>query len=80
MPVFCHRGGVETCGRWAEFYNAILLEVKLDPSSLSRFSDMADGNKHVLDNCTYCWKRVEWLKLKIAGGISAIPRFSEIKI
>ena len=78
MTVVLHRGGVETCNDWAEFYNAILLDVKLDPSSLSRFSDIADKNRHILDGCIHCWIKVERLKNKIAVGITAIPQFSDI--
>jgi len=72
------RGGVETCNKWADFHNVILLDVKLDPSSLSRFSDMAKQNRHRLDDCTHCWKKVERLKNKIEVGIAAIPQFSGI--
>ena len=78
MTAVLHRGGVETCDNWAEFHNAILLNVKLDPSSLSRFSDIADKNRHILDGCTHCWKKVELLKNRMAFGIAAIPRFSGI--
>jgi len=76
--VVLHRGGVETCDKWAEFYNEVLLDVKLNPGSLSRFADIVEEKRDILDECTHCWKKVEWLKRKIADGITAIPRFSEI--
>jgi len=78
ITVVLHRGGVETCDKWAEFYNTILLDVKLDPGSLSRFPEIANENRHLLDDCTHCWIKVEWLKNKIAVGIAGIPRFSGI--
>ena len=78
LPVVKHRGGSDTCDRWAEFYNAILLDVKLDASSLSQFSNMVELNRDDLDDCVQCGMRIDRLKKKIADGISAIPCFSRI--
>jgi len=78
LPVFKHSGGIDTCENWAEFYTAILLDVKLDAGSLSRFSVIVGGYREILDDCTHCWKRAGWLKRKIGDGINTIPRFSSI--
>jgi len=78
IPVFKHPGGIDACDNWAAFYNAILLEVKLDAGNLSRFSAIVDEYRPILDDCTQCWRKAGWLSLKIADGINKIPRFSSI--
>jgi len=78
LPVVKHRGGSDTCDMWAEFYNAILLDVKLDASSLSQFSNTVEVNRDILDDCVQCGMRIDRVKKKIADAISAIPCFSQI--
>jgi len=78
LPVFKHPGGIDACDNWAGFYNAILLDVKLDAGSLPRFSVIVEKYGGFLDDCTQCWNKVGWLIRKIEDGIKTIPRFSSI--
>ncbi len=71
-----HKGGLQTCELWSRLQLQVIKTIGQDLTALSRFSDIVETYKFILDDCKYCLSnRYKWTS-RVQNEVAGLPKFS----
>jgi len=75
-PPVLHPGGMEDCGKWGKFRNAVVSQVKSEVARFSSFEGIVEGENHYVKDCRHCCIRANIWTGTVCRYSRDMPKFT----